>query len=174
MLFDIESARPFRQLVGHLGTVWAVAPSPDGRYLLSAADDQTLRVWSWKEGKLLLSLFFAGRQWITWTPAGYYAASPGGERLMGWHVNRGRTSLSSFYPASHFRKSLYRPELIGRLIEVGSVELALQQANRPAARVPTSVQEVLPPEVKIVQPATSPSDVSAIAVRGARRCSQSK
>jgi hypothetical protein len=26
---------------------------------------------------------------VAWTPGSYYAASPGGEDLIGWHVNRG-------------------------------------------------------------------------------------
>ena len=28
-------------------------------------------------------------QALAWTPSGYYMASPGGEDLIGWHVNRG-------------------------------------------------------------------------------------
>ncbi len=176
-LFDLNSARPSRQLVGHLGTVWAVAASPDGRLLLSAADDQTLRVWNWRQGQLLVSLFFAGRQWIAWTPQGYYAASPGGEHLMGWLVNRGRDQLGSFYPAAQFHKSLYQPELIRRLAEVGSVQQALADLNAelPADlsqdREPAGVQEVLPPEVKIVEPQTSPVEIAqaSLTVRAVAR-----
>ena len=35
-----------REFQGHTSVVWAVAPSPDGRYLLSASHDQTLRIWA--------------------------------------------------------------------------------------------------------------------------------
>ena len=28
------------------------------------------------------------RDWIAWTASGYYACSPGGERLIGWQVNQ--------------------------------------------------------------------------------------
>jgi WD40 repeat protein len=32
-------------LKGHTSTVWSIAFSPDGNYLISASDDLTLRVW---------------------------------------------------------------------------------------------------------------------------------
>ena len=43
--------------VGHEGDVWAVAPSPDGRFLVSGAADQTLRLWNLKTRELLVTLF---------------------------------------------------------------------------------------------------------------------
>src|SRR5262249_20397086 len=43
----------------------------------------------------LLSLYSAGDDWIAWTPEGYYAASPGGEKLIGWQVNNGRDQMAS-------------------------------------------------------------------------------
>jgi WD40 repeat protein len=156
-LFDTGSENQVREFQGHTGEVWAVAPSPDNRYLLSAANDQTLRVWDPERDEPLLSLFFAGDDWVAWTPEGYYAASAGGERLMGWHVNNGPDRMAAFYPAAQFRKSLYRPDVIRHLLEAGSVERASELADRergkPSAR--TAVREVLPPKVSITAPAGS-------------------
>jgi WD40 repeat protein len=39
------SGEPPHLLVGHQGTVRAVAVSPDGRWIASGADDGTIRVW---------------------------------------------------------------------------------------------------------------------------------
>jgi WD40 repeat protein len=156
-LFDTRSGKQVREFRGHTGNVWAVAPSPDGRYLLSASNDQTLRVWDPDRDEPLLSLFVAGDDWVAWTPEGYYAASPGGEKLMGWHVNNGPDRMASFYPAAQFRRSLYRPDVIQRLLEAGSVEKALALADRergkPSQR--TEVREVLPPKVAITAPSGS-------------------
>ena len=88
-LFDARTGAKIREFRGHTGVVWAVAPSPDGRYLLSASGDQTVRIWAPDRDEPLLSLFVAGDDWIAWTPEGYYAASPGGENLMGWQVSNG-------------------------------------------------------------------------------------
>lgn len=98
----------------------------------------------------LLSLFFAGDDWIAWTPEGYYAASPGGERLMGWHVNNGPDQLASFYPAAQFRKRFYRPDVIRLLLQAGSVERALELAG--SGETLTDVSQNLPPLVEIVTP----------------------
>lgn len=161
-VFDARDGRQLRALQGHAGAVWAVAPSASGRYVLSAADDQTLRIWPPGASQPLLSLFFADRQWIAWTPEGYYAASPGGEQLMGWQVNNGQDKFAEFYPAARFRGSLYRPDIVRRLLDSGSVQAALAGTDRDPRRPaePTTIEQVLPPEVRIVQPATRQTEVS--------------
>ncbi|MDB5339840.1 MAG: repeat-containing protein, partial [Planctomycetaceae bacterium] len=108
IVFDILTGRPIYRLPGHLDAVWAVTPSPDQRHLLTGSDDETLQIWNLDRYEHTLSLFFAGDEWIAWTPQGYYAASPGGENLMGWHVQRGYDDMPTFYPASRFREQFYR------------------------------------------------------------------
>ena len=43
LLADTRSGDQVRKFQGHTGDVWAVATSPDGRFLLSASGDQTIR-----------------------------------------------------------------------------------------------------------------------------------
>lgn len=154
-LFDSRTGKGIREFQGHTGVVMAVAPSPDGRFLLSASHDQTLRIWDPDKDEPLLSLFFAGDEWIVWTPEGYYACSPGGEALMGWHVNNGREQMASYYPAAHFRKSLYRPDVVKLVMRTASVARALELADaaRDKPSEPATVEKVLPPIVTITAPA---------------------
>jgi WD40 repeat protein/uncharacterized caspase-like protein len=153
-LFDTRSGRRLRTFQGHTGVVWAVAPSPDNRFLLSASGDMTLRVWDPDRDEPLLSFFFAGDDWIAWTPEGYYAASPGGEKLIGWHLNKGKDQMADFFPAAQFRKTLYRPDLIRLVLTTGSTERALEVADRARGKASERVEvaEVLPPRVAITFP----------------------
>ena len=163
-IYDTKTGEIERELIGHSGVVWAVSTSPDGRFLLSASNDMTLRVWDLNaqgdyQQEPVLSLFFAGQDWIAWTPEGYYDASPGGERLMGWHVNNGPDQLASFLPASQFHKQFYRPEAIKLLLKAGNVERALKGtgSNEPIK----TVAESLPPEVKIISPSEAIHEASS-------------
>src|SRR5262249_16838800 len=81
------------------------APAPDGRYFVAGASDQTIHVWAPDRAEPVLSIFVAGREWIAWTPEGYYDCSTNGERLIGWQVNGGRAKAPALHPASRFRAS---------------------------------------------------------------------
>ena len=150
-LFDARSGNFIRYFESHADSICAVAPSPDGRYLLTASADQTIRIWDPERNQPLLSLFFAGEDWIAWTPEGYYAASPGGERLMGWQVSSGPDQVGTFVPASQFHKSLYRPDVIKLLLSSGSVGRALEVLDEKGKTVQT-VRDVLPPVVVMTNP----------------------
>ncbi len=101
-VFDVNTGQLKAELADNNASelVWCMAPSPDLRYLLTGSADQSMRIWKPDTNELLVSLFVAGDEWIAWTPQGYYAASLGGENLMGWHVNNGLDRMASFYPAA--------------------------------------------------------------------------
>jgi hypothetical protein len=160
---DLRDPGRVRQFVGHAAHVTAAAPSPDGRYFATGSMDQTIRLWRPDRDEPLLSLFVAGSEWIAWTPEGYYAASPYGERLMGWQVNNGPDQLASYYPAIQFRPSLYQPEVIKRLVAAGSLPEALARVARERKKPIPAVHlgQVLPPAVAITSPAPVPGGVKA-------------
>jgi hypothetical protein len=174
-LFDLATGKGLLSFQGHVGEMWALAPSPDGRFLLSASNDHTLRLWKLDQEEPLLSLFFAGNEWIAWTPRGYYAASPGGEKLLGWHVNNGPDKMATFWPAAFFHSSFYRPDVIKRLLATGNLDQALEQADKertkPAPRF--EPEQVTPPQVVITAPDQSGTKVKTpdLEVRAVARAS---
>jgi WD40 repeat protein len=152
-LLDLASGKVLRTFRGHSGQVMELAPSPDGRYFVSGATDQIMCVWSPDRDQPLLSIFVTGRDWIAWTPEGYYAASACGERLMGWQINRGAGQVALFHPAARFRRSLYHPDALRELLPAGSLAAALARVGKAGKDGPTSVTRVLPPETVITAPA---------------------
>ena len=49
-----------RTQLGHTGTISAVALAPDGRLLLSTADDGTIKLWDARSGRLIRSMDMGG------------------------------------------------------------------------------------------------------------------
>ncbi len=129
--------------------IGGLAVSPDSRYVLVGSADQTLTVFNPATSKVLLTVFPTGTDWIAWTPEGYYAASPGGEKLMGWHVDSAPDQLGTFHPAARFRKQFYRPDVIKLLLEKGSVKEALKAANGGLEGPRQEIDKMLPPQVSL-------------------------
>jgi hypothetical protein len=161
-LYDLATGKRVQRYEANLGDTTAVVRHPQGRYILTTSEDERLRIFEWENNpRPLLTLFSLGEDWIAWTPEGYYACSPGGERLMGWQVNRGLDQLATYYPAAQFRNSLYRPDVIQKLLEAGSVQRAralADQARGEKSRA-VSIADVLPPLVVITTPDQPHSEV---------------
>lgn len=151
------------------GAVYGVNIAANGRVVVAAYADGTIRWHRMTDGQELLAFFpHADRKrWVLWTPSGYYDAAPGAEELIGWHVNRGRNNAADFYPASRFRERFYRPDVIDRILDTLDETQALAQADaeRGKRTQQINITQVLPPSVDLLSPAEGSFSGSSLTVR---------
>jgi len=157
-IYGIEADGTQRWRVPVPGAAFAVNMANDGRTLVAALGDGTIRWYRAADGAELLALFVhadLGR-WVAWTPSGYYDAAPGGEEMIGWLVNRGVDRVPDFFPASVFRDRFYRPDVVALMLETLEEGTAVAQADAARGRVAppavTPLAEVLPPVLRIRAP----------------------
>lgn len=135
---------------------WAVNIAANGKVAAAGFGDGTIRWYRMSDGKELLA-FFPHRnkkRWVLWTPSGYYDASPGGDELVGWHVNRGVSHEADFFPSSRFRKARRRPDVVARVLETldESRAVKLADAEIRTKKREQDLRKILPPVVTILSP----------------------
>jgi hypothetical protein len=76
--------------------------SGDGRLAVAAYGDGTIRWHRMDDGRELLALYVLAnrRDWVAWTPEGFYDATPGAEKVLKWRVNRGPDAAAFTLPVS--------------------------------------------------------------------------
>ena len=163
-VFDADGKRHWSQ--ASPGATWGVNLSADGRIVVAAYGDGTIRWYRWADGQELLALFVhaPSRRWVAWTPTGYYMASPGGEDMIGWHVNRGWTQQADFFPASRFRDKFNRPDIVKLVLQTLDEGEASKQANAAAGRHEDQkpIIEGLPPVLTILSPSDGSTEASGM------------
>jgi WD40 repeat protein len=113
-LLDARTGKLLRELTGHLKRTQSIVFSADGKRIIAGGSYGTTNAWEVATGKHLVTLFaFAEMKngmmaddWIAYAPDGYYDASPGGERYLGWRVG------DELQTAGALRDRLHRPERI--------------------------------------------------------------
>ena len=152
--FDATGKSVWKQDVP--GEAFGVDFSADGQLLVVACGDGTIRWLRGSDGVELLALFVdvPTRRWVAWTPTGYYMASPGGEDLIGWHINRGWVQEADFFPASRFSARFNRPDIVQLVLKTRDEATAVGQANEKAKRKRETapIETTLPPVIKIASP----------------------
>jgi len=137
---------------------WGVNHARDGRILVAALADGTVRWFNRETAEPLMGLYAADdRRWILWNARGYYCAGVGGETLAGWQVHR-EGEAGDFFPVAHFRGEADQPKLFPLLLQTGSFRQAALQLRLPvapeegpAAAAPAPGR-VLPPVIQILEP----------------------
>jgi WD40 repeat protein len=113
-LWSAATGRPLRTLAGGDLAAISLAFTPDGKLLASGHEDGPLRLWSVVSGRLLTTLQILPcekseepcRDWIAYTPEGYYDGSPGAERFIRWRVG------DRLLPAAAFAGRFHRPDRV--------------------------------------------------------------
>ena len=134
---------------GHTGEINSIAIAEKAGLMVTGSADQTIRLWNLKTRELIVSMFFAGKEFVIWMPQGYYYSSDEGDKLIGWHVNQGRDKEGRFIRAGQLKKYLWSPEMVRRAIILRSARQAVQEM-RPG--VDNELQRLLerkPPEFDV-------------------------
>ncbi len=110
--------------------VWASNISRDGRLVVAAYGDGTIRWHRLDDGRELLAFMpmTDRKNWIAWTPEGYYATSAEAPDMLKWHVNHGWDAAAETIPLRAFRK-LERPDLLRRALTAEGAIQALDSAT---------------------------------------------
>jgi WD40 repeat protein len=146
------------------GIFWGVNISQDGRLIVAALGDGTIRWYRMRDGRELLALFVqrgssqaGNRKWVAWTPKGYFMASVRGDDLVGWHVNRDWNQAADFFPLSRFRDTFDRPDIVSRVLATLDEDAAANEANAALDRTRDNedIKITLPPVINIVSSSSS-------------------
>jgi WD40 repeat protein len=122
------------QRPGH-GESFAVNITGDGRLVVAAYGDGTIRWYRMDDGRELLALMVLGDKtnWVAWTPEGFYGATPGAFGVLRWHVNHGFDAAADAVPVSAIPR-LRRPEALALVLQELETARALGIADMIAAR----------------------------------------
>jgi WD40 repeat protein len=129
-------------------TVWAVNATKDGRLIVTAEGDGTIRWHRADDGRELLALQLLAnkKDWVLWTPEGFYEATPNAQDVLKWVVNHGVNRAATTLPASAIPK-LHRPDALPLVLQELETARALGIADVAAARlaVQTATGSARPP-----------------------------
>lgn len=132
------------------GAVWAVNITGDGRWVIAALGDGSVRWYRINDGQEQLALFVHGdhERWIVWTPSGYYDTSMGGENLVGWHVNRNFNQSADFFSVGRFRERFYQPAIIQKVMQMADEQEAVRAYRADMALLEKMNAEAAPTPAK--------------------------
>ena len=159
--------REIASLIGHTGEVYSIAL--DGDRLVSGSNDQTIRIWDLshikEKMKPQLTIFVSkDNQWVVWSNSGYYNASVGGAKYVGFHINQG-SKKEGYYVSSDKYKSLYRADIIDYIINNNSEKEAIRLANRNKKVQKIDVVATMPPILYLLSPPNIKTTQKSVTIR---------
>lgn len=152
-LWRHEGMAYLRGLAGHEGPIHRLLFLGNGRTLLSASADGTIKVWDVASGALRATLIeFDDGEWITATPEGYFVSSAEGDRRMNVRIG------DRVYGMDQFHDVFYRPDIVERRLAGEPIDDLVTLRISDAIRQP-------PPTVRVSRvQAGGPGDIARVRI----------
>ena len=86
-----------------------------------------------RDNPALTLLLGTNKQWVVWTPEGYYDTSIAGDsRFLGWHTNPPHDSVrpTDFVPIVTYSRTMNRPDVLDQLWRLGDPNLVVLPAEK--------------------------------------------
>ncbi|HYD99190.1 MAG TPA: caspase family protein [Alphaproteobacteria bacterium] len=149
--FDAKGAPGWRTAVP--APAWTVNLSD--RFVVAGLGDGTLRWYGRADGAEALSLYPHpdGQRWIAWTPEGFFDHGPGGERLIGYHLNRiedGRLRGAELVTVEQLYGLFQRGDLVTKRY-AGGHEGEIADALARIGAIDKVLGRGLPPRVRLIE-----------------------
>ncbi|MEM6380657.1 MAG: WD40 repeat domain-containing protein, partial [Bacteroidota bacterium] len=107
ILWNVQTQKALQTFTAHRQPIVSVDVSPDEKYLLTTAADNTLRIWDLSTYQEVLQIQLSGSEdWLVKSPEGYYAAS------RGFAENITFSQQQKTYTFEQFDLKLNRPDLV--------------------------------------------------------------
>ena len=138
---------------------WGVNISADGRFVIAALGDGTVRWYTFDKGEEVLALFVDRdlQRWVAWNPDGFFTFKNGGDALIGYQINHGTDQAGEFVKVDQLREVFYRADLIDQILKPDGATKVLAARNR-VGDISQVLAGGLPPEIEVVsaRPADNP------------------
>ncbi len=107
---------------GTPGSTRAAYLSEDAQVAVVAFDDGTIHWLNASDGSELVTVAFTGpdRDWVAWTPAGFYVGTKAGEHALGLNVLH-KNGSAEFVPLEEYADLMRRPDVIRQAIDTAYV-----------------------------------------------------
>jgi hypothetical protein len=142
------------------GVAWGVNIPRGGKYVAAAYSDGTIRWLRLSDGEEVLALFVNAktREWVLWTPQGYYASSVAGDQNI-WD------QAGELVTAAQLKKHFYRPDVIKRAFDLSDAGAAVREAGLSGFKL-ADLTNRTPPKFRIADPGDkSRADRSPVSVK---------
>ena len=149
----VDGLAPNLDLTGILVARSVVVPLP-GVFGLQLAAFETMQMLpsSKRNNPSLTLMLGVDKEWVLWTPQGYYDTSiEGDSRLLGWHINPPFDSAlpTDFVPIGTYAKTMNRPELLQQVWTTGSLDQAMAAVAASAPKPENQAYDDQPPKIMV-------------------------
>lgn len=141
-IWDLDSGRELAILDGHANTICSVAFAPDGKLLATASDDQRVKLWSVRDGRIVRTLSGTERfKSVVFSPDGEWVIAGGvtGD-ITAWEAATGRHPVGQLTGhANGVQRLCFSPD--GRTIASASWDSTVKLWNPLSARETRTLRE---------------------------------